>query len=184
MAFQRLPMPAQVEWSDWPELSYRLGLTDGLPTFPPERSVVDALVAGSGLPADTVLGPIPSRGEPGTVEAIAANAAMAGCLPEHMPVVVTALEAMLEPRFNLAGVVATTHPCWPLVIVSGRAVVDLRMATQESLFSGGGSRASMTIGRAVRLVLWNLGGGYPRRPVQEILGHPGRIAYCIAEDGA
>jgi hypothetical protein len=115
------------------------------------------------------------------MEAIAANAAMAGCLAEHMPAVVTALEAMLEPRFNLAGVVATTHPCWPLVIVSGPAVDDLQMATQESVFNGGGARANMVIGRAVRLVLWNLGGGHPRRPVQEILGHPGRISYCIAE---
>ena len=107
---------------------------------------------------------------------------MAGCLPEHMPVVITALQAMLEPSFNLAGIVATTHPYWPLVIVSGRAVRDLGMATQESIFSGGGARANMVIGRAIRLVTWNLGGAYPRRPVQEIMGHPGRMAYCIAEE--
>ena len=105
-----------------------------------------------------------------------------GCLPEYMPVVIAAVEAMLEPRFNLAGVVTTTHPCWPLVIVSGPAVAELGMATAESLFSGGGSRANLAIGRAVRLLLWNLGGGYPGEPVQEIMGHPGRIAYCIAEE--
>ena len=177
-----LALPARIDPHEWPELSYRLGLTDGLPTFPPERSVVEALVAGSGRTGDDAIGAIPPQGRQGTITAIAANAAMAGCLPEHMPAVVTALEAMLEPRFNLGGVVATTHPCWPLVIVSGRAVVDLAMATQESVFSGGGARANVAIGRAVRLVLWNLGGGYPRRPVQEILGHPGRFAYCIAED--
>ena len=182
MAFQRLPMPSHIEWSDWPELSYQLGLTDGLPTFPPERSVVDALVAGSGMTADTVLGQIPPRRQPGTIAAIAANAAMAGCLPEHMPVVVTALEAMLEPRFNLAGIVATTHPNWPLVIVSGRAVRDLGMATAESVFNGGGARPNLVIGRAIRLVTWNLGGAYPRRPVQEVMGHPGRMSYCIAEE--
>jgi hypothetical protein len=174
-------LPARIDPGEWPELSYKLGLTDGLPTFPPERSVVEALVEGSGRTGDDILGAIPPQGRMGTVTAIAANAAMAGCLPEHMPVVLAALEAMLEPQFNLGGVVTTTHPCWPLVMVTGRAVSELRMATQESVFSGGGSRANLAIGRAVRLVLWNLGGGYPRRPVQEILGHPGRIAYCIAE---
>jgi hypothetical protein len=107
---------------------------------------------------------------------------MAGCLPEHLPVLLTALEAMLEPRFNLGGVVTTTHPCWPLVIVSGRAVSDLRMATRESLFNGGGARANLAIGRAIRLVTWNVGGAHPRQPVQEIMGHPGRMAYCIAEE--
>jgi hypothetical protein len=174
-------LPLHIDPVEWPELSYRLELTDGLPTFPPERSVVDALIEGSGRSGGDSIGPIPNSGRAGTIEAIAANAAMAGCLPEHMSVVVTALEAMLEPRFNLAGVVATTHPCWPLVIVSGRAVTDLKMATEESIFNGGGARANTAIGRAVRLVLWNLGGSHPRKPVQEILGHPGRMAYCIAE---
>jgi hypothetical protein len=106
---------------------------------------------------------------------------MAGCLPEHMPVVLAALAAMQEPRFNLAGVVATTHPCWPLVIVSGAAVDRLGMATAESVFSGGGCRANVAIGRAIKLTLWNVGGGRPHRPVQEIFGHPGRLAYCVAE---
>lgn len=175
-------MPRRIEASEWPELCYRLGLTDGLPTFPPERDVVARLVAGSGLSADHSIGAIPPSGRAGTVEAIAANAAMAGCLPEHMPIVLAALEAMLEPRFNLAGVVTTTHPCWPLVIVSGPVVRALGFATQESVFSGGGARANLAIGRAVRLVSWNLGGAQPRRPVQEILGHPGRLAYCLAEE--
>ena len=175
-------LPRTIDPADWPELSYRMGLTDGLPTFPPERSVVERLVAGSGFEASHRIGAIPPRGRPATVEAIAANAAMAGCLPEHLPIVLTALEAMLEARFNLAGVVTTTHPCWPLVIVSGRAVTDLSMATGESLFNGGGARANLAIGRAIRLVLWNLGGAYPREPVQEIMGHPGRMAFCIAEE--
>lgn len=175
-------LPPRIEPEDWPELSYRLRLTDGLPTFPPQRDVVARLIEGAGLPADHVVGSIPPRGRAATVEAIAANAAMAGCLPEYLPVVIAALDALLEPRFNLAGVVTTTHPCWPLVIVSGRAVDDLEMATGESLFSGGGARANLAIGRAIRLVLWNLGGAHPREPVQEIMGHPGRIAYCIAEE--
>ncbi|HLY81945.1 MAG TPA: hypothetical protein VKQ71_03115 [Acidimicrobiales bacterium] len=179
---EELALPARIDPSDWPELSYQLGLTDGLPTFPPDRSVVERLVAGSGLPGDFVVGAIPPRGQAGSVRAIAANAAMAGCLPEHMPVVVAAIQAMLEPVFNLRGIVCTTHPSWPLVIVSGRAVTDLQMETRESVFNGGGARANMAIGRAIRLVTWNLGGAYPRRPVQEVMGHPGRMGYCIAEE--
>ncbi len=175
-------LPSSIDAAEWPELSHRLGLTDGLPTFPPDRRVVDRLIAGSGLPAAHVIGRIPPSGRVATVESIAANAAMAGCLPEHMPVVLSALTALLEPRFNLAGVVTTTHPCWPLVIVSGRAVRELGMATGESVFNGGGARANLAIGRAVRLVTWNLGAARPRAPVQEILGHPGRMAYCIAEE--
>lgn len=175
-------LPSEIEPSDWPELSYQLGLTDGLPTFPPVRKIVDSLIAGSGRLAEHSLGAMPPSGRLATIEGIAANAAMAGCLPEYMPVVILAIEAMLAPRFNLAGVVTTTHPCWPLVIVSGPAVSELEMETRESVFSGGGARANLAIGRAIRLVLWNLGGGHPRAPVQEIMGHPGRIAYCIAEE--
>ena len=175
-------LPDRIEAAEWPELSYRLGLTDGLPTFPPSRDVVDGLVAGSGLPPDHVVGEIPPRGRSATVESIAANAAMAGCRPAYMPVVLRAVEAMLEPRFNLAGVVTTTHPCWPLVLVSGPIVSELEMATGESVFNGGGARANLAIGRAVRLVLWNLGGAHPREPVQEIMGHPGRMAYCLPEE--
>ncbi len=176
------PLPPRIDPSDWPELSFRLDLSDGLPTFPPDRTVVETLIEGSGLAPEHEIGAIPPSRRVATIEAVAANAAMAGCRPEHMPVVVAALDAMLELRFNLAGVVTTTHPCWPLVIVSGSAVDELDMATGESLFSGGGARANLAIGRALRLVLWNLGGAYPREPVQEIMGHPGRIAYCIAEE--
>jgi hypothetical protein len=176
------PWPASVDWAEWPELSYRLDLTDGLPTFPPERGVVDALIAASGRAGDEVIGVMPPSGRPATVEAIAANAAMAGLPPSLMPLVLTALEAMFEPSFNLAGLVVTTHPAWPLVIVSGAAVHDGGFATGESLFSGGGARANLAVGRTIRLVTWNIGGARPRRPVQEVLGHPGRLAYCIAED--
>ena len=180
-ATARAPLPTEIDPADWPELSYRLGLTDGLPTFPPQREIVDALVAGSGLSGDRVIGPFPPSGRVATIRDLAANAAMAGCLPEYMPIVVAAFDAMQEARFNFAGVVATTHPCWPLVIVSGSAVQRLGMATGESLFSGGGSRANLAIGRAVKLAIWNVGGGRPHEPVQEILGHPGRLAFCIAE---
>ena len=174
--------PANVDAASWPELSFELGLTDGLPTFPPDRRVVDELVAASGRAGSDVVGAIPPALRLATIEAVAANAAMAGCRPADMPVVLTALGAMLQPRFNLAGLVVTTHPAWPLVIVSGRAVDDLQMSSGESLFSGGGARSNCAIGRAIKLVIWNIGAARPRQPVQEVMGHPGRVGYCIAEE--
>lgn len=179
-------LPGTIEPEEWTELSYRLKLTDGLPTFAPHRMIVDALIAATGRSAHDELGLIPPRNAVATIEAVAANAAMAGCLPEHMPAVVAAIDAMLDERFNLRGVACTTHGCWPLVIVSGPAVRLLGMATTESVFSGGGARANLAIGRAVKLVMWNLGGAHPGvdvdNPVKEVFGHPGRLAFCIAEE--
>ena len=176
------PFPAEIDdLAAWVELSYELGLTDGLPVHPPMRNVVDALVAGSGRAADDVVAMIPPRNGRATVEVVAANAAMAGARPEHMPVILAALDAMSDPAHNLRGVVLTTHPCWPLVVVSGDDVQRLEMAHAEAVFSGGGNRANVAIGRAVKLVLWNVGGSFIGEPVKEVLGHPGRLAYCIAE---
>lgn len=168
---------------DWPELSYRLRLTDGLPTFPPTRARVEAMIERSGRAGSELVGAVPPADRVATVETVAANAVMAGALPEHLPVVLAAVEAMLDERFNLRGVQCTTHGCAPLVVVSGPCVERLRIATAESVFSGGGSRASLAIGRAVRLVLWNVGGAYPGEPVKEVFGHPGRLAACVGELG-
>ena len=165
----------------WLEFAYAEGLTDGLPVLPPTRAWVDALVADSGRPAGEVLGEIPPRGGIATLEVIAANAAMAGCPPECMPVLLAAVEALLDPRFNLNGVQVTTHGCWPLLVVSGCVVEGLGLATAESVFNGGGSRASASLGRALRLLLWNAGGAHPGEPVKEVFGHPGRYAYCVSE---
>ncbi len=177
------PFPAEVDdLRTWVELSYELRLTDGLPVHPPLREVVDALVAGSGRDADDLVAVIPPRDGRATVEVVAANAAMAGALPEHMPVVLAALEAMAEPRFNLRGITLTTHAAWPLVIVSGDEVGRLGMATGETVFSGGGNRANVAIGRAVKLVLWNVGAQFVGEPVKEVFGHQGRLSgSCIAE---
>lgn len=169
---------------EWVELAHAEGLTDGLPVYPPTRAAVDALVAASGRDPGQLLGAIPPRGGAATVEVVAANAVMAGCRPEHFEVVLTAVEAMLEERFNLRGVVTTTHPCWPLVIVSGPIVEQLDMAHTESVFSGGGAHANAAVGRAVKLLLWNAGGATPGEPVKEVFGHPGRYAFCVAESPA
>jgi len=169
---------------EWPELSYRLGVTDGLPTFPPTRERVDAMVAASGRAPDEIVGAIPPADQVATVEVVAANAVMAGALPEHLPFVIAAVEAMLDERFNLRGVQCTTHGCAPLVIVSGPAVERLGVATAESVFGASASRASHAIGRALRLVLWNCGGARPGEPVKEVFGHAGRLGVVIGESTA
>ena len=169
---------------EWVELAHTEGLTDGLPVYPPTRGAVDALVEASGRDPGQLLGAIPPRGGAATVEVVAANAVMAGCKPEHFEMVLTAVEAMLEDRFNLRGVVTTTHPCWPLAIVSGSVVERLGMAHTESVFSGGGAHANAAIGRAIKLLLWNAGGATPGEPVKEVFGHPGRYAFCVAESPA
>ncbi|MXZ85936.1 MAG: hypothetical protein F4Z02_09810 [Acidimicrobiia bacterium] len=169
---------------EWVELAHAEGLTDGLPVYPPTRAAVDALVESSGRGPGQLLGAIPPRGGAATVEVVAANAAMASCKPDHFEVVLKAVEAMLEDRFNLRGVVTTTHPCWPLVIVSGPVVEQLDMAHTESVFSGGGAHANAAIGRAIKLLLWNAGGATPGEPVKEVFGHPGRYSFCVAESPA
>ena len=136
------------------------GWTDGLPIVPPTEARVEAMLAGIDAEPDHVVGKIPPLWAEATVEKVAINAVMAGCGPEVMPVLVAALEAMLEPAFNLYGVQATTHPVAPLVIVHGPAVARLGMHAGPGVF-GPGNRANATLGRAVRLCLWNLGGARP-----------------------
>ncbi|MGH0037725.1 MAG: hypothetical protein ACQGVK_22070 [Myxococcota bacterium] len=177
-----MKLPGEVaNLEDWIELAYAAKLTDGLPVLPPTPEAVGARVRASRRRADESLGSIPPRGGVATIEVLAANAAMAGCPPEGMPLLVAAIEALLEPRFNLNGVQCTTHACWPLTIVSGPVVARLGLATAESVFSGGGSRLSVALGRAVRLALWNVGGAHPGSPVKEVFGHPGRFGFAIAE---
>lgn len=166
---------------DWPEYSYRAGLTDGLPTFAPTRARVDALCAGCARDPADVVGAIPPADRVATVETVAANAVMAGALAEHLPIILAAVEAMLEEPFNLRGVQCTTHGCAPLVIVSGPCVERLGIATAESVFGASASRASHAIGRALRLLLWNCGGAVPGGPVKEVFGHAGRLGVCIGE---
>src|SRR4051812_27651361 len=163
------------------ELCFKEKWTDGLPVVPPTRGPIERILAYLRRDANEVVGIVPPRNGVATIEKIAINCVMAGCKPEYVPIVIAALEAMLEERFNLNGVQTTTHACAPLVMVSGPAVRQLGFNTREGAL-GHGCRASATIGRAVRLVLWNIGGGYPGEPCKTTLGHPGYFSYCVAED--
>jgi hypothetical protein len=156
------------------------GWTDGLPITPPTLARVEAMCASTTRASSEMLGEVePLRGE-ATVEKIAANAVMAGCRPEYFVVVLAAVEAMLEPAFNMRGVQTTDENVAPLLIVSGPLAARLGINAGFGAL-GPGWRANAAIGRAVRLVMLNLGGGWPGAVSLAGLGQPGRYTLCLAE---
>ncbi|MFH1485415.1 MAG: hypothetical protein ABIH46_05025 [Chloroflexota bacterium] len=169
------------DYFEWQELAFARRWTDGLPVSPPIESQVQRMVEFVGRDPQEVVGEIPPKHGLATIEKIAINSVMAGCLPDYMPVVVAAIKAMIEPEFNLNGIQDTTHPATPLTIVSGPIAERLEFNCKDGVF-GGGSRANATIGRAIRLVLWNVGGAYPGDIDKAVFSHPGKYTYCIAEN--
>jgi hypothetical protein len=162
------------------ELLHDLGCTDGLPVVVPTPERVARMVLATGLDADMVLGEMgPSMGV-ATVELVAAAAVMAGCLPDHAPLVVAAVRAVLDPRFDVAEMQATTHCTAPLVIVNGPARRDCGMASGFGAL-GPGHRGNASVGRALRLAMANIGGARPGISDMALLGHPGKFTYCLAE---
>ena len=153
---------------------------DGLPFVPPTPERVRAMVAATRLAPTAALGLMPPLWRDAVVEKLAVNAVMAGCEPAYFPVVVAAVQCMLDPSFNLYGVQATTHPVAPLVVVSGPYAASIGLHAGSGLF-GPGFRANATIGRAIRLVLMNVGGGWPGRGDMATQGSPAKYAYAIAE---
>jgi len=167
--------------ADAVEFYYQRGWTDGLPVVPPTPEKVREFLEYSGhFPAD-VLGTIPPRNRIITAEKVAINAVMAGCLPNYMPVIVAAIEAMCQEQFNLHGISATTGGTAPLLIVCGSVAQQLNINGGVNCF-GPGVRANATIGRAIRLILMNVGGAIPGVLDKACLGHPGKYSYCMAED--
>ena len=163
------------------EQYFENGWSDGLPIVPPTEGLVDRMVAAAGRDSMDVLGIIPPRMGVATVEAVATNAVMAGCRPEYMPVVVAAVEAVVDEAFDLQGLQATSDPAAPMVIVSGPVVQQVGINHGIGLF-GHGSRANATIGRALRLVMINLGGGHPDTGDKSTLGSPAKYSYCVGVD--
>jgi hypothetical protein len=157
------------------------GWSDGLPVVPPTEERVLKMLEGTSRGADEVIGIIPPRNAELRVEDAAINAVMAGCRPEYMPVIIAAMEAMLETKFNLLGMQATTHPCAPLVILNGPLAKELDVNSGSGCF-GPGWRANATIGRAIRLILWNVGGGAAGKGDMSTHGRPSKYSYCIAEN--
>jgi hypothetical protein len=176
-------VPGTARYADvhqWYEDALAHGWTDGLPVIPPTTAAVAAGVAALGRDPDEVLGVVPPMRGLATVEQVVVNAVMAGCTPAMLPVVVAALDAMLDPAFELAAVQVTTNAGAPLVIVSGPVVDTLGFQAAEGCFAGG-SRANAAVGRAVRLILRNIGGSVPGDTCKVTHGHPGWYSYCVAE---
>lgn len=159
------------------------GWSDGLPVVAPTRARVDAMLRYCDRVRDLELGTMPPRHGIVTPEILAINAVMAGCRPEYFPVVLAAVEAMLEPAFNLFAVQATTHPCAPCVIVNGPIARELGINARYGAF-GPGTRANATIGRALRLILLNVGGATAGVLDRSTQGQPAKYAFCIAENEA
>jgi hypothetical protein len=129
------------------------------------------------------LGAMPPKYGIVTIEKLAINAVMAGCMPEYFPVVIAAVEALLEKQFNLYAVQSTTHPCAPLLILNGPLARELGVNARYNAF-GQGWRPNATIGRALRLILLNVGGGTTGLLDRATQGQPGKYSYCVAENEA
>ena len=157
------------------------GWTDGLPIIPPTPERVERVLRSHpGDPAE-VMGVIPHLKGEATVERIAIAMVMAGCLPEHLPVVAAAVRATMSPRFNIQAVQSTTNAIAPLLILNGPVIDRLGFNARENVF-GQGTRANATVGRAMRLILVNIGGADPGKLDRATHGHPGKYSYCVAEN--
>jgi len=163
------------------EFAYAQGWTDGLPVFPPTRHAVAAILEYLGRNPGEVVGTVfPGDGE-ATIENIAANCAMAGCLPEYVPVVLAAVECMVDPDL-LITTTQSTGSASIFTLVSGPVVEKLGFHTREWIFGPNGGRANATIGRAIRLIQWNIGRAHPGKLVKGTMGHPASWSYCIGEE--
>lgn len=166
---------------DLVEWYFERGWTDGLPVVPPTPEKVEATVQALGGEGGYVEARVPPRWGSLTREVLAVNMVMAGCKPEYAPVVRAATLALCDPHFNLNGIQATTHVAAPLLAVNGPVRREIGMNAGGNVF-GSGNRANATIGRAIRLILLNVGGGRPGELDKSALGHPGKYTYCIAEN--
>lgn len=168
-------------WDDPMEACFERGWSDGLPVVPPTDERILRMLGGTARKPDEVVGLIPPNLAPCTVEKVAINAVMAGCKPEYMPVVLGVLEAALDPLFVLHGLLCTTHFSGPLVIINGPIARAIGMNSGTNAL-GQGNRANATIGRALQLIVRNVGGGLPGAIDRATLGNPGKYTFCFAED--
>jgi hypothetical protein len=163
------------------EALFDRGWTDGLPVIAPTERRVLAMLEGTTRPADEVVAEVPPDLAACSVEKAAINAVMAGCKPEYFPVVLAALEAACTDEFNMHGLLATTMPVGPVLIVNGPIRRRIGMNSGLNVF-GQGNRPNLTIGRALQLIVRNVGGGRPGEVDRATHGSPAKISFCFAED--
>ena len=159
------------------------GWSDGLPVVPPTEPLVRAMLAAYGGEPDFSLGIMESKKSQVTLEKLAINAVLAGCQPEYFPVVVAAVKAALHQEFNLAGNAATMGGAAQVLIINGPIAQELGINGDAACF-GPGSRANAAIGRALRLVIRNVGGLVPGEMDKATLSTPGGYSFCFSENEA
>lgn len=165
------------------ESMFTRGWTDGLPVIPPTPERVLRMLTGTTRSPQDIVAIAPPNLVELTIEKIAINAVMAGALPEYLPWIITALEAVCNDEFNMHGVLATTMPVGPVIICNGPGTKAIGMNSGVNVF-GQGNRANLTIGRAVQLTIRNVGGGKPGEVDRATHGNPGKLSFCFAEDEA
>ncbi len=156
------------------------GVTDGLPVVPPTPERVVAMLQHSSRHPQEVVAEVPPYGGVATVEKVAINAVMAGCAGPELPLVLAALQAACAEPFALHGLIATTAPAGPVVIVSGPYAERAQMNAHGNAL-GQGNRANATVGRALQLTIRNLGGGLPRREDRAAHGSPAKVGFAFPE---
>ncbi len=156
-------------------------LTDGLPIVPPTAERVNAMLAHNRYNADQEISMLPPGFETVTAGNVAICAVMAGCKPEYMPVLVAAVDALSDMNFNLVGIATTTGSAAPIYIVNGPIVERIGLNAKNNAL-GSGHRANATIGRAMTLILQNIGGAIPGEVDMATLGQPAKYACCFAEN--
>jgi len=163
------------------EALYDRGWTDGLPLVLPTEPRVLRMLEGTSRAADEVVALVPPNLVECTVEKVAVNSVMAGCRPEYLPVVLAALEAVCTDEFNMHGILATTMGVGPVFVVNGPITAEIGMNSGVNVL-GHGNRANATIGRAVQLVVRNVGGGAPGGVDRATHGSMSKLGFCFAED--
>ena len=163
------------------EFMFEQGLCDGLPVIPPTPERVIRMLEGTQRDPQEVIAEVAPNYAPVTVEKVAINAVLAGCRPEYLPVVLAGVEAVCTPEFNIHGVLATTFFATPVLLVNGPIRQQIGMNSGGNCL-GQGNRANSTIGRAVQLVVRNVGGGRPGGVDRATLGQPGKLSMCFAEN--
>lgn len=170
------------------EAAFDRGWSDGLPVVPPTEARVLRMLEGTSRAPDEPVATVPPDLVEVTVEQVAVNAVLAGCKPEYLPVVLAAVEAACTDTFNMHGLLATTYFSGPILIVNGPIAARIGMNAANNVL-GQGNRANLTIGRALQLVVRNLGGGRPAstagRATQGVdmalMGSPSKLGLCFAE---
>jgi hypothetical protein len=169
------------ESEDIMEACFERGWSDGLPVIPPTPIRVMRMLKGTNRAPDELIGKIPPDYVPCTIEKVATNAVMAGCKPEYFPTVLASVEAALQDRFCMHGLLCTTYFSSPVMVVNGPVTKQIGMNSGVNAL-GQGNRANATIGRALQLLIRNVGGGIPGSIDRATLGNPGKYTFCFAED--